>query len=551
VILAIGGVVRTYLAPLLILLAFNTYLVLFDLHTVGVPVIALVARGALLLLLLAISAKALFDPTPPAQPLVKVPAGHGRRLSRLLQTFALLLLVGFVMLLLREAEVILPTMRLLAADIYVALVAVNALLLLNIGREETGARYLFKRTLPAVAVMTILITAWLGYQELARLLFWGIVGTSLGLLLALLASRLFDDLQDSLDEGRYGWQRVVRGSLGLGPNDPVPALGWLTLLLKAGLWALLIVFLLQLWGVPNQVLKQFGGLFTHGFAAGSVFIAPSRIAGALLTLLLLIMISRWFSKQLEHRWLLRTRMEQSAREAVATTVGYVGIAAAILLTLSMAGIDFSNLAIIAGALSVGIGFGLQNVVNNFVSGLIMLVERPVKTGDWIVVGDTEGYVRRISIRTTIIQTFDRADVIVPNSELISNQVTNWMHSNAYGRFKVPVGVAYGSDTEQVQELMLQVALKHPQVVRGFPSWPDPSVLFIAFGDSALNFELRGIIYNIDMRMRVISDLNFAIDKTFREHGIEIPFPQRVLHHAGPEDITRKPTDGPKADDPAP
>jgi small-conductance mechanosensitive channel len=407
---------------------------------------------------------------------------------------------------------------------------------------------LFKRTLPGAAVLTIVITSWLGYAELSRLLFWGIVGTSIGLLLVLIGTRLFDDLQDSLDEGRYGWQRTLRTAAGLGSNDPVPALGWLTLLLKGGLWLLFIFFVLQLWGVPPNQILGLGNLLYEGFTVGSLKIVPSRIVGALLLLLLLIMASRWMARRLEHSWLTRTRIERGAREAVATTVGYAGIAASILLTLTMAGIDFSNLAIIAGALSVGIGFGLQNVVNNFVSGLIMLFERPVKTGDWIVVGATEGYVRRISIRTTTIQTFDRADVIVPNSELISNQVTNWMHSSSYGRFKIPVGVAYGSDTEKVRDLMLQVAQEHPQVVRGFPSWPDPTVLFIGFGDSSLNFELRGIIYNIDMRMRVMSDLNFAIDKTFREHGIEIPFPQRVIHHAAPGNSSDKPTEDPKAGD---
>jgi len=549
-ILAFGGVIHAYLPPLLILLAVNAYLAIFDLLAGGVPLVAQIASLALLMLVLAVCAKALLDPPSPARPLITIPIGQGHRLSLLLQSFALLLLIGLVLLrVLHETRFIDQAMRLLILDVYIALSAVNALLLLRqIGKGDVGARRLVRRTLPAIVVVTILIAAWVGYMDAARVLFWGSIGTGLSVLAALLGARLIDDLHNSLDEGRYGWQRFLRKSAGLEPNDPIPGLGWLTLLLQGGLWLLLGVFLLALWGVPKQVLRDVSDLFVDGIVTGSVSIVPKKIVAALLTLLLLIMASRWIARQLEHRWLLRTRMEQSAREAVSTTVGYVGIAAAILLTLSMAGIDFSNLAIIAGALSVGIGFGLQNVVNNFVSGLIMLVERPVKTGDWIVVGNTEGYVRRISIRTTIIQTFDRADVIVPNSELISNQVTNWMHSNTYGRFRVPVGVAYGSDTGRVHDLMLQVAENHPQVVRGFPSWPDPTVLFIGFGDSSLNFELRGIIYNIDMRMRVMSDLNFAIDKTFREHGIEIPFPQRVIHHAASGSGTDEPTDDPKSND---
>jgi small-conductance mechanosensitive channel len=221
-------------------------------------------------------------------------------------------------------------------------------------------------------------------------------------------------------------------------------------------------------------------------------------------------------------------MDRGARETLVTMSGYVVVAIAILVALGVAGLEFSNLAIIAGALSVGIGFGLQNIVNNFVSGLILLFERPVKTGDWIVVGSTEGYVKRISIRSTQIETFDRADVIVPNSELISGQVTNWMLRDVHGRARVPIGVAYGSDTEKVKNLLLEVARAHPDVITD-GTYPEPRVLFLNFGDSSLNFELRCHVQNVDRRLSVISELNFAIDAAFRANGIEIPFPQRDLH----------------------
>ena len=188
-----------------------------------------------------------------------------------------------------------------------------------------------------------------------------------------------------------------------------------------------------------------------------------------------------------------------------------------------------NLAIIAGALSVGIGFALRNIVNNFVSGLILLFERPIRTGDWIIVNDVEGTVRRISIRSTQIQTFDRADVIVPNSDLISNSVTNWMLRDRFGRLRVPVGVAYGSDLQRVKETLLRVAGEHPQVVQGSRIVQDPYVLFLSFGDSALEFELRVFVFDIGKRLTVLSDLNFAIDTAFREAGIDIPFPQRDVH----------------------
>jgi small-conductance mechanosensitive channel len=183
---------------------------------------------------------------------------------------------------------------------------------------------------------------------------------------------------------------------------------------------------------------------------------------------------------------------------------------------------------VAGALSVGIGFGLQNIVNNFVSGLILLFERPIRKGDWIVVGGTEGYVKEIQIRSTRIQTFDRSDVIVPNSELISNQVTNWVLTNKTGRAVIPVGVAYGTDTEKVRNILLAI-VENCESVDKTGLVPKPLVLFRGFGDSCLDFELRVFLYNIDNRLSVISEINFAIDKAFREAGIVIPFPQRDLH----------------------
>jgi len=182
-----------------------------------------------------------------------------------------------------------------------------------------------------------------------------------------------------------------------------------------------------------------------------------------------------------------------------TITGYVMFLIALLAGLSAAGFDFSNIAIVAGALSVGIGFGLQNIVNNFVSGLILLFERPIRKGDWIVVGGTEGLVKDIQIRSTKIQTFDRADVIVPNSELISGQVTNWVLSGKTGRAIIPVGVAYGTDTEKVRDILLAIAEENDDIVKTGVS-PKPKVLFREFGDSSLNFELRVFLRSIDSRL---------------------------------------------------
>jgi small-conductance mechanosensitive channel len=228
------------------------------------------------------------------------------------------------------------------------------------------------------------------------------------------------------------------------------------------------------------------------------------------------------------RWLNLLPISSSGRDTLLTLTGYLVYTVAILIALGMMGMDYTKLALIAGALSVGIGFGLQNIVSNFISGLILLFERPIRIGDWVVVGGIEGYVRKINIRATVIETFDMAEIIVPNSEFISGQVTNWTLASMVGRVVVPVGVAYGSNTEQVRDILLDVARSHPEVVNN-ASAPEPSVVFREFGDSSLNFQLRCFLVNVDRRLRVLSDLNFAIDKAFREAGIEIPFPQRDLH----------------------
>ncbi len=232
--------------------------------------------------------------------------------------------------------------------------------------------------------------------------------------------------------------------------------------------------------------------------------------------------------QMDTRWLRQAGFSLSAQETLVTMTGYCGLALAVIVGLSIAGFSFSNLTVIAGALSVGIGFGMQNIVNNFVSGLIILFERPVKRGDWIRIGNTEGYVQKISVRSTLIQTFDRSDVIVPNSELISNQVTNMMLNDNFGRLIVPIGVAYGSDVDLVRTILLEIAANNDEVIND-GSAPKPLVLFLAFGDNSLNFELRCHLANIDKQLLVKSAINYEIERAFREHKISMPFPQRDLY----------------------
>ncbi len=324
---------------------------------------------------------------------------------------------------------------------------------------------------------------------------------------------------------------MILQNLDLSPIETGPGARvhkFLGLVLKAYVVLAAAVLVVPRWVVGGYDDERLMNLFLNGWSVGGFSFSPARI-----TLSMLLFILAWptveYLKQLvDRRWLSGADISSSGRDTVLTLAGYGGYAAIIMVTLGMAGLRLTGLTVIIGALSVGIGFGLQNVVNNFISGLILMFERPIKRGDWIQVGTTEGYVKKISIRSTIVQTFDRADVIVPNSELISNQVTNMMLDDPRGRLRISVGVAYGSDTELVQRLLLEVAQTHDQVILD-GSAPEPRALFQAFGDSSLNFDLLVHLKDIDLKIRVRSEMHTMIDKSFRKHGVEIPFPQRDIH----------------------
>lgn len=262
-----------------------------------------------------------------------------------------------------------------------------------------------------------------------------------------------------------------------------------------------------------------------GISIGNFTLSLADIFAAIATFFVILLVTRFLQRALDARLFTGTNADEGFRNSFRTLLGYAGLIIALFAAIGVIGLDLSNLAIIAGALSVGIGFGLQSIVNNFVSGLILLFERPVKVGDWVVTSSGEGFIKKISVRSTEIETFDRATVIVPNSELISNSVKNWTHKDRGGRVIVPVGVAYNSDVKKVRELLYQVASEHPQILKT----PPPFVYFKEFGESSLDIELRFFIRNIPDTPVIRNDVRFAILDVFRAHGIEIPFPQRDVH----------------------
>jgi small-conductance mechanosensitive channel len=311
-------------------------------------------------------------------------------------------------------------------------------------------------------------------------------------------------------------------------SDLLKSIGWLQGFLKGILIVFVVLMLVRIWDVSHAYAGALFSFLLNGFHIGDMLVVPARIVLGILVFIVGLSVALWIKKYLEQKWEPDQSFAASTREALLTVTGYICYVMAALVGLSVTGVSFSGLTVVAGALSVGIGFGMQNIVNNFVSGLILLFERPIKRGDWVVVGSTEGHVKKISVRSTIIQTFDRADVIVPNSELIASPVTNMMFNDARGRLRVSLGVAYGSDTELVRSLLLEIANGHGEVIIDGSS-PQPEVFFQAFGESSLNFDLLCHLKNVDNKYRVLSEINFKIDAAFRLHGIEIPFPQRDVH----------------------
>jgi potassium-dependent mechanosensitive channel len=408
-------------------------------------------------------------------------------------------------------------------------VAVNALTSLSIGcvaahllarfpERQEGVRLPGLRVLLWVFVVALVVALASGYVGFSAFLSGRLIAAfalacALYVVLALIDALFTEVLTGDTTAGRR-----IAVVFGISPRGLELSGTLLSAALRIVIVLIALPPVLGPWSLFATDVFDFVRQVAAGVRVAGITISLTAILGALVWLIVGVVVARGVQRWLETRFMPRTGIDPSLQQSVGTLIGWTLLVAAIALALSHLGIDAQQIALVAGALSVGIGFGLQAVVSNFICGIILLAERPIRVGDWVVVKSEEGIVRRISVRATEIETFDRASVIIPNSEFITGAVKNLTHSDTLGRITIKVRASFDSDVEAVRDMVLAAAAEHPQVLQS----PPPRVYLIVFGDIALELELRCIVANVNYGLNVKSDVQLAILQRFRAAGIKVP-----------------------------
>lgn len=373
--------------------------------------------------------------------------------------------------------------------------------------------------LPAwLVAIAIVATGAAGYLYLSRFIAQQLIVTGAILTIVYLLLLWADGVAQAMGSESSGIGRWLAATAKLDQGSRQRLSVPVSLLLKFGVLLAAIPLILNQWQFGWTDIFEFYRQLFFGFRIGSTQVSLAALLASIVVFTLGFFAAKFFQQWLDTQVLKPAGLSGGLRDSIRTGVGYIGVSAAALIALSYAGFNLSNLAIVAGAFSVGIGFGLQSVVSNFVSGLILLAERPIKVGDLVVAGGEEGYVRKISVRSTEIETFDGANVLIPNSFFISEKVKNWTLRNNTGRVTIQASVAYGSDPRKVRAILLEVAKAHPGVTRT----PAPSVDFEDFGAGILHFKLYAFVYDLNSSGSIKTDLHIAILDAFAAAGIVIP-----------------------------
>ena len=521
-----GGIVLLWILPVVMPIAF-LYGLVAQTHQLPDRVDWLfysTAQSIIIILAVSVLAITVLAPRMPHWRLIPVSDRAARRICGLV--LALAIVYGVTTLLYVVTRVVqapfaltvavaLPSSLLLAGII-------TAILLTPLGGQHQDGtpspRILAILRIPVwIAVIAIVISTLAGYLALARFLAQQLVVTGSILAFSYLLLLWVDGLMQGLGDDRAATGRWLKERVGQQQARRERLVLPIGLFLKALVIVLSVPLILLQWGYTwPDVYDWYTQLF-FGFRVGSTQVSIAVVLASMIVFGLAYGAARLFQGWLDARVLKPAGISGGLRDSIRVGVGYVGVVIAALAAFSYAGFNLSNLAILAGAFSVGIGFGLQSVVNNFVSGLILLAERPIKVGDLVIVGGEEGYVRKISVRSTEVETFERASVLIPNSYFITEKVKNWTLRDNVRRIAIPVKVAHGSDPRVVKSILLKVAQDHPNVL----TLPAPSVDFEDFGVDGLSFKLYAYI-DLDAGGSATTDLRIAILEAFQEAGIAIP-----------------------------
>ncbi|MGF3027033.1 DUF3772 domain-containing protein [Methylobacterium aquaticum] len=477
-------------------------------------------------------ADALLSPDRPAWRLVAMTDATAERLNRLIVAIASVIAVGRSIEGLNEGISLSLPITIATKGVFAAVVAVvmaEGLRRFAARAEEADEACLGPyiaaeshsgiggplRILGWIVVAAIGASALVGYIALSSFLIDQLMWTAIAAAMLYLAIASVDAVVSSALQEESRIATALQANTGLRKRS----LNQIAVLISGAVRVLLLtaagVLLLASWGVDSTDLFTWAQAAFFGFTVGGVTISLSTIAIAIGLFTLGLVVTKTIQRWLENTYLPATDLDPGLRNSISTVSGYVGFLLTLALAFSYLGLSLEKLTIVAGALSVGIGFGLQSIVNNFVSGLLLLWERPIRVGDLVVIGDNEGYVRRISVRSTEIQTFDRSSVIVPNSNLISGVVKNRVRGDRTGRVTITVSVLRNQDPVRAAELIAGCAKAHPDVLKE----PPPRVVFRKIGDPFLEFELIAMIADVGSQLKVQSDLNFAVFKILSDEGL--------------------------------
>ncbi|MEJ0094757.1 MAG: DUF3772 domain-containing protein [Methylocella sp.] len=365
-----------------------------------------------------------------------------------------------------------------------------------------------------IGAFVFAVSVLIGYPTFASFLLDQMIWDGAVICVAFMAAALVDEAISAgfKPETRFGRWLIARVGLQRASLDLLGVL--LSGVTRLALFCAAVILLLAPWGLQSTDVPFDLRAAFFGFKVGDAWISPVSIVIAIVIFGIASAVIHALQRWLDASLLPHTGLDAGLSNSIKTSLGYIGFLAAAGLSLGYLGLNFEKLAIVAGALSVGIGFGLQSIVNNFVSGLILLWERAVRVGDWIIVGGDQGFVRRINVRSTEIETIDRAQVIIPNSSLVTGVVKNLVRNDRTGRVVIPVTVAGSADPEKVREVLFAVAKAHQSVLK----MPAPQILFTSMSGSALTFELAAFVGEVETQARIRSDLHFAIFKRFTEEG---------------------------------